>query len=68
MKFSIEKIVDNEDGTKSLVFDYDDEMLAAIKSTLGKDEPTEEEITKFLISILELQVLEEQKQKEEKAE
>ena len=68
MKFSIEKIVDNEDGTKSLVFDYDDEMLAAVKSALEKDEPTEEEITKFLVSMLELQVLEEQNEKEEKAE
>lgn len=54
MKLEIEKIIDNEDGTKSIVFDYDDEMLQMVKLRLGKEDLTEEEITNFFLLAIKI--------------
>lgn len=52
MKLSIEKIVENEDGTKSIVLDYDDEMKQLAIDNIANENPTEEEITSFLLFLL----------------
>jgi hypothetical protein len=52
MKLSIEKIIENEDGTKSIVLDYDDEMKQLAIDSIAHENPTEEEITSFLLFLL----------------
>lgn len=64
MKLSIVEIKENEDGTKSLVLDYDDEMLEIVKKEIGKDDPSEEEINDFLVQIIAAQILSKQEKDE----
>lgn len=68
MKIEILRTIQNEDGSWSIEFDYDDEYLEIIKQHLGKEELTEEEISSFILSRIEAAIEHEksQKQSEEK--
>ena len=52
MKLSVDEIKENEDGTTSIVFDYDEEFLEAVKKQLKNDSPTEEQINMYIMEIL----------------
>lgn len=48
MKITIEKLVQNDDGTCNIEFDYDEEYLEFMKKEIGKDELTEEDISRYV--------------------
>lgn len=48
MNLKILEVKQNENGTCDVVFDYDDQYLEFVKESLGKEEPTEDEIAQFL--------------------
>jgi hypothetical protein len=52
MKVDVVEVIENEDGTSEVVFDYDDEYLEFMKKELGKDELSDEEINQFLANAL----------------
>lgn len=56
MKLSVLEIKENEDGTKSVVLDYDDEMLEIVKKELGNENPSNEEVNDFLLKVLAAEV------------
>jgi len=56
MKLAIAEVRENEDGTKTVVFDYDDEMLEVAKKEIGNDSPTEEEVSAFFVKIITAEV------------
>lgn len=64
MKIEILRTIQNEDGSWSIEFDYDDEYLEIIKQHLGKEELTEEEISSFILSRIEAAVEHEKAQKQ----
>lgn len=65
MRIDIIKSEKNEDGTYNLEFDYDDEYLEAMKRKLGKQELTEEEISKFVLEEIEKAVIHYSSQEED---
>lgn len=52
MKVDVVEVIENEDGTSEVVFDYDDEYLEFMKKELGKEELSDEEINQFLANAL----------------
>lgn len=56
MKLSVLEVRENEDGTKSVVLDYDDEMLEVVKKELGNENPSNEEVNDFLLKVLAAEV------------
>lgn len=56
MKLSVLEVKENEDGTKSIVLDYDDEMLEIVKKELGNENPSNEEVNDFLLKVLAAEV------------
>jgi len=48
MKITIEKLTPNEDGTCNIDFDYDEEYLEFMKKEIGKEELTEEDISRYV--------------------
>ena len=68
MKLSVDEIKENEDGTTSIVFDYDEEFLEAVKQQLKNDSPTEDEINMYIMEILAYRINEINKEKSEQTE
>lgn len=60
MKLEVKEVIENEDGTSSVVFDYDEEFFQVIKKELNNDSPTEEEISEFLLKVLQSQIIPEE--------
>lgn len=60
MKLEVKEVIENEDGTSSVVFDYDDEFFEVIKKELKSDSPSEEEISEFLLKVLQSQIIPEE--------
>lgn len=56
MKLAIAEVRENKDGTKTVVFDYDDEMLEVAKKEMGKDDPTDQEISNFFLMVVTAEV------------
>lgn len=54
-----------DNGEVSLDFEYDNDFLVFLKKTLGKENPTDEEISKFVFKQFYMQVYEEFKSKVE---
>lgn len=52
MKVDVVEVIENEDGTSEVVFDYDDEYLEFMKKELDKEELSDEEINQFLANAL----------------
>ena len=48
MKITVEKIVQNDDGTCNIEFDYDEEYLEFMKKEMGKEELTEQDISQYV--------------------
>jgi len=51
--FTIAEAKENEDGSINFKFDYDDDFLQYCKIVTGKENPTEEDVSEFILSILE---------------
>lgn len=68
MKIDILKTIQNEDGSWSLEFDYDDEYLQIMKQRLGKDDLTEEEISQFIVGEIEKAIEHHTQEKKESSE
>jgi len=64
MKIEVLEVKEKEDGTSEVIFDYDDEYYEFMKSQIGKEEPSEEEITEFLSNMLQKAILESQEESE----
>jgi 6-pyruvoyl-tetrahydropterin synthase len=62
MKIEVLEVIENEDGTCSVVFDYDDKFVDLVKETLQKEEVTEEEISQYVVDCIDKGILELQKQ------
>lgn len=60
MKLEVKEVIENEDGTSSVVFDYDDDFFEVIKKELKSDSPSEEEISEFLLKVLQSQIIPEE--------
>jgi hypothetical protein len=52
MKLVVEEVTENEDGTSSIKFDYDDEFLEVVKKELDSESPTEEQINEFIMKVI----------------
>jgi len=52
MKLVIEEVVENEDGTSNIKFDYDEEFLEVVKKELDTETPTEEQINEFIMKVI----------------
>ena len=63
MKIEVLEIKKNEDGTSQIIFDYDDEFLTYVKLMTGKEDPSEEELSKFFLDVLEEQLKLQKKEK-----
>jgi hypothetical protein len=48
MKITVEKLIQNDDGTCNIEFDYDEEYLDFMKKEMGKEELTEEDISQYV--------------------
>ena len=48
MKITVEKLIQNDDGTCNIEFDYDEEYLDFMKKEMGKEELTEEDISHYV--------------------
>ena len=48
MKITIDKLIQNDDGTCNIEFDYDEEYLDFMKKEMGKEELTEEDISRYV--------------------
>lgn len=57
MKLEVKEIVQNGDGTSNVVFDYDEEFFEVIKRELNSESPSEEEISEFLLKVLQSQII-----------
>lgn len=64
MKIEVLEVIENEDGTCSVVFDYDEEFVALVKENLQKEEVTEEDISQYVVSCLDKGLLELKKQQQ----
>lgn len=62
MKIEVLEVIENEDGTCNVVFDYDEEFVEVVKKELDKEHLTEEDISQYVIESLEkgMKLLEEQ--------
>ena len=63
MKIEVLEITKNKDGTSQIIFDYDDDFLIYVKSMMGKEDPSEEELSKFFVDVLEEQLKLQKKEK-----
>jgi hypothetical protein len=61
MKLVIEEVVENEDGTSNIKFDYDEEFLEVVKKELDTETPTEEQINEFIMKVIVSKMQEENK-------
>ena len=52
MSVKVLEIKENSDGSATIKIDYDNEFLDIIKQKIGKD-PTEQDISDYVIDILE---------------
>ena len=69
MKIEVLEVIENDDGSCNVVFDYDDEFVDVVKKDLGKDEVTEDDIAQYVVEaidrgIIEMQQEEQQEEKE----
>lgn len=53
MKIDVLQIVEKKDGTKEIVFDYDEEFLEYVKIKTGKKRPSKKEISEIFLETLE---------------
>ena len=65
MKVDVLEVIENEDGTSEVVFDYDDEYLEFMKKEIGKEDLSDEEISQFLAEALMRGIVALQEQEEE---
>lgn len=52
MKLTVEQVKQNEDGTTTIGFDYDEEFLDLAKKEMNKEDPSEEEVSEFIFRLL----------------
>lgn len=52
MNIKILEIKENEDGTATLLFDYDEEFRDLVEEKIGK-EPTEQDISDFVVESIQ---------------
>ena len=52
MSFKVLEIKEGRDGSATITFDYDQEFVDNVKQKIGKD-PTEQDISDYVIDILE---------------
>lgn len=67
MKIDVLEVIEKEDGTKEVIFDYDDEFLEYVKKKTGKKIPSKKDINKVFLETLEhgLQLLEKERKENE---
>jgi hypothetical protein len=67
MKIDILTVKEREDGTKEIIFDYDDEFLKYVKLKTGKKIPSKKDINNVFLECLEdgLQLLEKERKEDE---
>ena len=53
MKIEIVEVTKNEDGTYNIQFDYDDEYTDFLKQEIGAENPTEEQIQNYILSVIQ---------------
>lgn len=53
MKIEILEITKNENGTYNVQFEYDDEYTDFLKQQLACENPTEEQIQNYILSIIQ---------------
>lgn len=53
MKIEVLEVIENEDGTCNVIFDYDDEFVDLVKKELNQEEVSEEEISLFIADAIE---------------
>ena len=53
MKIEIVEVTKNEDGTYNIQFDYDDEYTDFLKQEIGVENPTEEQIQNYILSVIQ---------------
>lgn len=53
MLIEIKEVIDNGDGTTTLVFEYDDEFVEFTKKQLNLESPTEEQISDYILQAIE---------------
>ena len=52
MKIEILEVIKNENGTFSINFEYDDEYEEFLKKELNCDNPSEEQIQNYILSVI----------------
>ena len=67
MKIDVLEVIEKEDGTKEIIFDYDKEFLEFVKTKTGKKIPSKKDINKVFLETLEnsLELLEKERKKDE---
>lgn len=69
MKLTVEEVRQNEDGTTTVEFDYDEEFLELAKKEMANDNPSEEEMNRFIMNLFQAYIAhKELKQAEESKE
>jgi hypothetical protein len=53
MKIEVTEVIENDDGTCNVVFDYDDEFVEHVRKELQKEHVTEEDIAQYVIESFE---------------
>lgn len=67
MKIDVLEVIEKEDGTKEVIFDYDEEFLNYVKLKTGKKIPSKKDINDIFLKTLEegLTLLEEERKENE---
>lgn len=67
MKIDVVQILEKEDGTKEIIFDYDKEFLEYVKKKTGKKIPSKKDISDAFLETLEnsLELLEKERKENE---
>lgn len=57
MSIEILEVIENEDGTCSVSFDYDEEFTEMVKKELEKEEVSEEDIAQYVVEAIDKGVI-----------
>lgn len=53
MKIEVLEVVENEDGSCNVTFDYDEEFVDLVKKELEKEEVSEEDISQYVVAAID---------------